>query len=91
MVPPSASMIKACSPTCEHVKKSALSGGSVTDLEVFACLGLGGAKVKTCFTFGHKVDVGMPSRGVGDNARFDCSGSQPSLLWASPSVGMGQH
>ena len=91
MVPPPASMIKACSPGCGRVRNLALGGDSVTNLQVFTCLGLGSTEAETCFAFGHKVDARMPSGGVGDNARFDRGGSQLRLLWASPSVWMGQH
>jgi len=87
MVPPPASMIKTCSPGCERVKQLTLGRGTVTDLEVFACLGMSSAEVKTCFSFGHKADIGT-SR---DDARLDRSGSQLCLLWAAPSVGMGQY
>ena len=91
MVPPPASMIKACSPGYKRVKKIALGRDSVTDLQVFTRLGMGSAKAKTCFTLGNKVDGGVAGRGIGDNTGFDCGVSQVSLLRASPSVGMGQH
>jgi hypothetical protein len=76
MVPPPASMIKACSPGCERVKKPALGGDNMTDLQVFTRLGVGSAKAETCFTLGNKVDGSVSSRGVGDNARFYCRVSQ---------------
>ena len=89
MVPPPASMIKTCSPDCEHVKQQTLDDDSTTDLEVSNRLGMGSAKVETCLAFGQKVDAGVSGRGVGDDTRFDCRSSQSCLLWASPSVGMG--
>ena len=91
MVPPPASMIKTCSPGCEHVKQPAVGEDEVTDPEVFACLSMGSAKVETCFTFSHKVDARTPSRRVRDDARLDCGVSQLRSLWAIPSVGMGQN
>ena len=91
MVPPPASIIKASSPDYQGIKHLDLSKDSVTNLEVFTRLGMGSAKAETCFTLGNKVDGSVTNRGVGHNARFDCGGSQLSLLWASPSVGMGQN
>jgi len=91
MVPPPASMIKASSPDYEGFKKLALSKDSMTNLEVFTRLGMGSAKAETCFTLGNKVDGSVTNRGVGDDARLDCGGSQLSLLWASPSIGVGQN
>ena len=63
----------------------------MSDLQIFTRLGICSAKVETRFTLGNKVDRGMASRGIRDNARFDCGVSQVGLLWASPPVGMGQH
>ena len=70
-------------------KKSALGGDNVTDLQVFTRLGIGSAKAETRFTLGNKVDAGMISGGVLDNARFYCRGSQLTLLRPPPPVGMG--
>ena len=87
-------MIKACSPGYKRIekkKKTTPDGDSVTDLQVFTRLGMGSAKAETCFTLGNKVDGSVAGRGIGDNTRFYCGVSQVGLLWASPSVGMGQH
>ena len=74
--------------TCQ---KTAMGRDSTTDLEVFTRLGICSAEVETGFTLGNEVDASVLSRGVLDKARFDGRGSQLTLLWPLPSVGMGQH
>ena len=91
IVPPPASIINACSPGCERVKTPALGGDSATDLQVLTRLGIGSAEVETGFALGNKVDASVLSGGVLDKARFDGRGSQLTLLWPLPPVGMGLH
>ena len=68
IVPPPASMINACSPGCERVKKPAIGGDSATDPGIFTRLGMGNAKVETSFSLGNKVDASMLNGGVLDKA-----------------------
>ena len=84
-------MIKTCSPGYERVKKLALGGDSMTDLQVLTRLGIGSTEVETRLTLGNKVDTSMFGWGVLDKARFDRRGSQLTLLWPLPPVWMGQH
>ena len=56
--------IKACSPGCEHVKKPVLVRDNVTDLQVFARLGIDSAKVEFCFTLGKKIYGSAVNRGI---------------------------